>query len=82
MRMYQSAWNRLKNNPNEPLVISAHGKLHARIYKAIIKEKHMDNVYHLLLCEDGKTSRLSRVSDGNALKITLTVSITVEGIFV
>lgn len=81
MRMYQSAWNRLKNNPNEPLVISAHGKLHARIYKAIVKEKYMDTVYHLILEDEGKTSKLSKVSQGNALVITLTLSITVEGMF-
>lgn len=81
MRMYQSAWNRLKNNPIEPLVISAHGKLHRRIYKAIVKEKYMDTIYHLILEGEGKTSKLSRVSQGNALVITLHVTVTVEGMF-
>ena len=47
MRLYQPAWNQLKNNPNIPLVISADQALHRRIYKAIIKEKNIDSVFHL-----------------------------------
>lgn len=81
MRMYQSVWNKLKNNPSEPLVISAHPAYHRRIYKAIIKEKNMDTVYHLILDGEGKTARLSRKSEGNALVITLSVSTSIYGLF-
>lgn len=81
MRMYKSAWTRLKNNPNEPLVISAHGKLHRRIYKAIVKEKYMDTLYHLELDDVGKKAKLSKISEGNALIISLHLTVTVEGMF-
>lgn len=81
MRMYQPAWNRLKKNPSEPLVISAHGKLHKRIYKAIKKEKNMDTIFHLLLDDEGKRAVLSSTSDGNALKIYLEIKYKLEGLF-
>lgn len=81
MRMYQPAWNRLKQNPNEPLVISAHGKLHKRIYKAIKKEKNLDNVFSLLLDDEGKRAVLSSKSEGNALKISLEIKYKLEGLF-
>jgi hypothetical protein len=81
MRKYQTAWNQLKNNPNEPLVISAHPAYHRRIYKAIIKEKNIDTIHHLLISEEGKESRLSRKSAGNALTVTLTIQVALHGIF-
>jgi hypothetical protein len=80
-RVYEPAWVRLKKNPSEPLVISADPRLHRRIYKAIAKEKNIDNLYHLELDMEGKTSILSKVSEGNALKITLTLKYKLEGIF-
>lgn len=81
MRLYQPAWNRLKNNPTAPLVISASPHLHARIYKAIIKEKNIDLIFHLETSESKRTSKLSRRSDGNALIITLSFNSTLEGMF-
>lgn len=81
MRLYQSAWNKLKSDPTKPLVISAGPHLHARIYKAIIKEKNIDTVFHLETAESQRTSKLSKRSDGNALVITLTFVPTVEGLF-
>jgi hypothetical protein len=81
VRKYQAAWNRLRDNPNEPLVISAHPAYHRRIYKAIKKEKYIDTVHHMLVSEDGKESKLSRKSVGNALTITLTIGVALHGIF-
>lgn len=81
MRKYQPAWNQLKNNPSEALVISAHPAFHRRIYKAIIKEKNIDDVHHVDLAEQGKESKLSKRSVGNALIITLTISVALHGIF-
>lgn len=83
MRMYQSAWNKLKNNPTQPLVISAHPAYHRRIYKAIMKEKHIDTVYHLILADSNQCSKLSKISHGNALiiKLIITPAITFEGLF-
>jgi hypothetical protein len=81
MRKYQSAWNQLRDNHTQPLVISAHPAYHRRIYKAIIKEKNIDTVHHLVVSELGKESKLSRKSDGNALTITLTISVALHGIF-
>jgi len=81
MRKYQAAWNQLKNNPEEDLVISAHPAYHRRIYKAIVKEKNIDEIFHLLLAEDGKKSTLSKEHKGNALIIKLTISVALHGIF-
>ncbi len=81
MRKYQAAWNQLKQNPNEPLVISAHPAYHRRIYKAIRKEKHLDVVHHMLIAEDGKQSKLSSRSEGNKLEIILTIGVALHGIF-
>jgi hypothetical protein len=81
VRKYQSAWNRLRDNPNEPLVISAHPAYHRRIYKAIKKEKYIDTVHHMIVADQGKESKLSRKSVGNALTITLTISVALHGIF-
>ena len=80
-RVYEPAWVRLKTSPHETLVISADPRLHKRIYKAIAKEKHIDTGYHIELDMEGKTSKLSKVSEGNALKITLTLSYKLDGIF-
>ena len=81
MRKYQPAWNQLKNNPDQALVISAHPAYHRRIYKAIIKEKNIDDVFHVALAEEGKESKLSRRSEGNALIITLIIGVALHGIF-
>lgn len=81
MRLYQPAWNKLKKNPNEPLVISAHRDIHRRIYKAIRKEKNMDTLYHLELDDEGKRAVLSSTSDGNALIITIQIRYKLEGLF-
>lgn len=81
MRLYEPAWNRLKNNPSEKLVISAHKSLHRRIFKAIQKEKHQDTVYHLMLESEGKKSTLAKTSEGNALIVSISITYRIDGIF-
>lgn len=79
MRTYQPAWNQLKKEGK--ITISAPSRLHRRIYKAIIKEKWLDSVYHLEHDFNGYTTRLSKTRDGNALTITLHVEPTLEILF-
>ena len=81
MRKYQPAWNQLKNNPSQPLVISAHRNYHPRIYKAIIKEKWMDTVYHVELDFKGYKAKLTSKSSGDLLTVTLTLHPTLEALF-
>ena len=81
--VYAAAWNKLKSNPNAPLVIAAHPAYHRRIYKAIIKRKNEDAVFHYELTEQSKKSKLSKESEGHVLKIRLHISthVTVESMF-
>lgn len=79
--VYEKAWNQLKENPNEPLVLAAHPAHHRRIYKAIIKRKNVDTVFHYLMSEQGKVAKLSKKSEAGSLKIFLTISFKVEGLF-
>lgn len=69
--MYEGAWLQLKSNPSVPLKIAAHPAMHRRIFKAIIKEKDSDLVFKYLMREDGKFSKLNRVSNGGQLVITI-----------
>lgn len=71
MRKYQAAWEQLRDNPNEPLVIAAPPAWHNRIYKAIIKEKDEDLVFKLTQSDAGQFSKLSRKSSGGQLLITI-----------
>lgn len=81
MRQYEPGWIKLRTDPTKPLIISAHPAYHARIYKAIIKEKDRDLVYKLE-CEDaGIKTRLSKSSVGNALTITLTRDLPYDQLF-
>lgn len=79
--IYNPLWEQLKNNPDVPLIIAAHPAHHRRIYKAIIKRKDEDTVFKWILDEKGLRSKLSRTSEAGALKITLSFSLTVEGLF-
>ena len=71
--MYQSAWAQLKRDPSKPLIISANKHFHRRIYKAVIKEKWLDSVFHLDLSFEGLSSKLTKKSDGDILTITLKI---------
>lgn len=81
MRKYQPAWNQLKNNPSEPLRIAVHRNYHKRVYKAIIKEKWMDQVFHLEQSMAGNRTTLSSSSQGDVLTINLHIIPPLESMF-
>lgn len=57
MRTYEPAWHSLKQNLE--LRIAAEPAVHARIVKAVIKEKNIDLVYKLQLDEECKRAILT-----------------------
>lgn len=76
-RMYTPAWQALKLKG--VLVIAAHPKQHARIYKAIQKEKWMDTVFHLEQLDKEIKTVMARSSKGSALTITLSYRPSIYG---
>lgn len=72
--IYSGAWKRLKQFPNEPLIIAAHKALHRRIYKAIIKQKHEDSIWQYEMSEAELRGTLSRVSIGDQLVVRIQIS--------
>ena len=72
MRKYQPAWEKLKKD--KKIVIAAHRHLHARILKAIIKEKDSYTLYKLDLLEDSRRARIAHKNESNVLTILLTFS--------
>jgi ATP-dependent protease Clp ATPase subunit len=73
VRKYEPAWKKLKS---EHLIkIAAHPAVHARILKAIIKEKDMDVVYKLQMSEDCKKALISHESKSGQLILRLKHSI-------
>jgi hypothetical protein len=74
-RMYQPSWEALKASKTKSIQIVAHSRLHARIYKAVIKEKDMDTVFKLELADDCKRATLSHTSKDNILTISIRYSI-------
>lgn len=77
-RLYYPAWAQLKTNPNIPLKIAAPDRHHARIIKAITKEKWLDSVYKLELSSEGKYAILKSERDKNLITFTLRISIGYE----
>lgn len=69
MRQYEPAWKKLKAEGK--VVIAAHPLVHARIYKALRKEKDMDLVYKLQCEDDGKQARLYSTRNASQLIISL-----------
>lgn len=53
MRKYQPIWEALKKY--KKAMLSAHPHSHARIIKAVTKEKWMDSGFRLLMSEQGKS---------------------------
>lgn len=80
---YYSIWLRLKQSPNVPIKIAAHKALHRRIYKAIIKRKYEDSLWHLEMLESELQGTLSKSVVGDTLIVTLTISpyISLERMF-
>lgn len=75
MRMYEGEWIKLRKSTtlaNPGIVkIAAPARFHARIYKAITKEKDLDNVYKMQLAENFQAGRLGYKSIGGYLEITM-----------
>ena len=68
-RKYQPAWEKLKL---ENIVrIAAHPAVHARILKAVIKEKDMDLVYKMKMADDCKSAIISHKRNSGELVIRL-----------
>lgn len=70
-RMYLEVWKIVRDTGKVRL--SAPPETHARIYKAIRKEKDMDMPYKHLLAEQGESARLTSASVGMVLTITLII---------
>jgi len=71
MRKYQPIWNALNKPPSYTATLAADPALHARIIKAVIKEKDMDKGWALLMLEDKKKFKLAYASQGKILSFTL-----------
>lgn len=68
-RKYQTAWTILKQK--HIVKIAAHPLVHARILKAVIKEKDLDVVYKLQCSDDCKRAIISHRHNSGELIITL-----------
>lgn len=68
-RKYETAWKTLKEK--QIVRIAAHPAVHARILKAVIKEKDMDVVYKLQCADDCKRAIINHRHNGGELVITM-----------
>jgi hypothetical protein len=68
-RKYNSIWIALKKNGH--CAISAHTALHARIVKAVIREKDWDVGFKLLNQENGRMMKLRYEKDGAMIRFFL-----------
>ena len=71
MRKYQPIWERLKQEPIAPVSLAAPLELHARIIKAVTKEKFKDLGWKLLCQERGSLYRLSYEVQGKSITFIL-----------
>ena len=79
MRQYQPIWEAIKRNNHASLVAPIRG--HRAIIKAVIKEKHKDEGYKLLLAEKCLRVRLKITRDRinkNLLTFSLITSINLN----
>jgi len=61
MRQYEPIWNRIKTHNHASIVAPVSN--HNKIKKAVIKEKHMDEGYKLLLAEKAIKAELVVTKD-------------------
>lgn len=77
MRKYEPIWATLRKDLK--VTLAAPPQLHARIIKAVTKEKEKDYGFKLISSEAGKKYRLTYKSEQGKLTFTLTnIRITVE----
>lgn len=74
-REYEPIWIKLKKR--KECYITAPKELHARIVKAVIKEKYNDHLFKLDCAENCKKARISYQKKGNIIffKLNLTVGL-------
>lgn len=78
MRQYEPIWQDIKDKGKAAL--TADPRLHARIKKAVIKEKDNDLGFKLLASEDGKKYKLEVVSKGRVLSFVLEDSVLINSL--
>ena len=69
MRKYQPIWIELKAKKKVAVLHPKH--LHARLFKAVLKERTMDTGFRLELSEANRYAKVFSKSDGNILTIML-----------
>lgn len=71
MRKYQPIWEAIRDNPSNTTKLAADPAMHDRIIKAVIKEKHLDKGWALLMLEDKRKYKLQYSSKNNILAFAL-----------
>jgi len=69
MRKYYPIWNQLKSTKRAVVVHPSH--LHARLIKAVLKERTMDTGFRYELAEADRYAKVFSKSDGNMITFTL-----------
>ena len=69
MRKYFPIWKKLKQKGEQVVVHPAH--LHARLIKAVLKERTMDTGFRLELSEANKYAKVFATSEGNLITFRL-----------
>ena len=69
MRKYQAIWLQLKEKHSQVVLHPAH--LHARLIKAVLKERTMDTGFRYEMAEANKYAKIGAKSEGNLIKFVL-----------
>ena len=76
MRKYAPIWNELKDTKKASIV--APKPFHARIIKAVIKEKYEDVGFKYQMQETGQRPRLEHITEGPMIKFRLVYDYVME----
>ena len=76
MRQYEPIWHRIKTRNSAS--ISTHPDNAARVIKAVIKEKHRDTGYKLLLSEKALKSKLNITKEVNGKSSEIIIHFSLE----
>jgi hypothetical protein len=71
MRKYQSIWLQLKSSPKKTQVVLHPAHLHARLIKAVLKERTMDTGFRYELAEADSHAKVLTSSEGNLITFRL-----------
>ncbi len=78
MRKYQKIWLELKTKGTQHVLHPEH--LHARLIKAVLKERTMDTGFRYELSEANKCAKVFAKSDGNIITFKLKYYLSPEDI--